>query len=138
MILNLIISLQQGTNKIYLYAKDPQETDYQFLINKGEDVDFKKCHDFESFIEYLNDMDDIYEHIEEYNLNKERKILMVFDDIIADILSNKKGTTIVTELTITGRKINISLVFIILLQSYFTVLKNIRLNSTHYFNMNNQ
>ena len=83
-------------------------------------------------------MDDIYEHIEEYNLNKERKILMVFDDMIADILSNKKNTTIVTELTITGRKINISLVFIILLQSYFTVLKNIRLNTTHYFNMKNQ
>ena len=65
-------------------------------------------------------MDNIYENIEEYNTNKERKVLIVFDDIIADIRSNKKG-----------EKLNISLVFII--QSYFPVPKNIRLNSTHYF-----
>ena len=78
-------------------------------------------------------MDDIYKNIEEYNPNKKRKILIVFDDMIADMLSNKKLNPIVTELFIRGRKLNISLVFIT--QSYFAVPKNIRLNSTHYFIM---
>ena len=78
-------------------------------------------------------MDDIYKNIEEYNPNKKRKILIVFDDMIADMLSNKKLNPIVTELLIRGRKLNISLVFIT--QSYFAVPKNIRLNSTHYFVM---
>ena len=78
-------------------------------------------------------MDDIYKNIEEYNPNKKRKILIVFDDMIADMLSNKKLNPIVTELFIRGRKLNISLVFIT--QSYFAVPKNIRLNSTHYFVM---
>ena len=75
-------------------------------------------------------MDDIYENIEEYNPNKKRKILIVFDDMIADMLSNKKLNLIVTELF---RKLNTSLVFIT--QSYFAVPKNIRLDSTHYFIM---
>ena len=78
-------------------------------------------------------MNDIYKNIEEYNPNKKRKILMAFDDMIADILSNKKLNPIVTELFIRGRKLNISLVFIT--QSYFAVSKHIRLNSTNYFIM---
>ena len=78
-------------------------------------------------------MDNIYQNIEKQNRNKIQKILIVFDDIIADILSNKKLRLIVTELLIRGRKLNISLVFIT--QSYFVVPKNIRLNSTHYFVM---
>ena len=78
-------------------------------------------------------MDNIYQNIEKQNRNKIQKILIVFDDIIADILSNKKLRLIVTELLIRGRKLNISLVFIT--QSYFFVPKNIRLNSTHYFVM---
>ena len=76
-------------------------------------------------------MDDVYKNIKEYNLNKKRKILIVFDDIIADMLSNKKLNPIVTELFIRGRKLDISLVFIT--QFYFTLPKNIRLSSTHYF-----
>ena len=76
-------------------------------------------------------MDDIYKIIEEYNLNKKQKILTVFDDVVADMLSNKKLKPRVTELFIKKRKLNISLVFIT--QSYFAVPKNIRLNSTHYF-----
>ena len=76
-------------------------------------------------------MDDIFKTIEEYSPNKKRKILIIFDDTIADMLSNKKLNPIVTELFTRGRKLNISLVFII--QSYFAVLKSIRLNSTHYF-----
>ena len=76
-------------------------------------------------------MYNICKDIEEYNPNKKRKILIVFDDMIADMLSNKKLNPIVTELFIRGRKLNISLVFFT--QSYFAVLKGIRLNSTHYF-----
>ena len=68
-------------------------------------------YDSESFIEYLNDMDDIYKNIEEYNPNKERKILIVFDNMIADMRSNKKLNPIVTELFIRGRKLNISLFY---------------------------
>ena len=77
-------------------------------------------------------MNDIYKNIEDYNPNKKRKILIVFD-MIADMLSNKKNNPIVTELFIRDRKLNISTVFIT--QSYFAVPKNIRLNSTHYFFM---
>ena len=87
----------------------------------------------EAFIEYLNDMDDIYKNIEENNLNKKRKIWIVFDDLIADVPTNKKPNPMVTELLIREGKLNISLVFVI--QSYFAVPENIRLNSTHYFIM---
>ena len=80
-------------------------------------------------------MNDIYKDkdIEEYNLNKKRKFFFFFDDMIANMLSNKKLNPIVTELFIRGRKLNIYLVFII--QSYFTVPKNIRPNSRHYLIM---
>ena len=76
-------------------------------------------------------MNDIYKNTEEYNPNKKRKILIVFDDMIADMLNNKKFNPIVIELFIKGRKLNISLIFIT--QSYFAVPKTIKLNSTHYF-----
>ena len=78
-------------------------------------------------IEYSNNMHGIYKNIEEYNLNKKRKILIVFDDMIAAKLSNKKLNPIVTELFIRGTKLSIPLVFIA--QSYFVVPKNITLNS---------
>ena len=74
-------------------------------------------------------MNDIYNNIEEYNPNKKRRILIAFGDMIADMLCN----SIVTELFIRGRKLNLSLVFI--RQSYFIVPKNITLNSTHCFVM---
>ena len=86
--------------------------------------------DPKAFLEYSSDMDDIYKSIEEYNPNKKRKILIVFD-MIADMFSNKKFNPIITELLIKRRKLNIFLVFI--LQSYFTAPKDVRLNSTHYF-----
>ena len=76
-------------------------------------------------------MDDIYKNIEKYNSNKKRKILIVFDDMIADMLSNKKINP--TELYIRQRKSNIFLAFIT--QSFFAVQKNIRINSTSYFVM---
>ena len=78
-------------------------------------------------------MDDIDKNIEEYNPNKKQHILVVFDDTIADMLINRKLNSIVTELFIRSRKLNICLVFIT--QSYFAVPKNIRLNSTHCFIM---
>ena len=78
-------------------------------------------------------MDDIYKNIEEYNPNKKQKVLIVLDDIIADMFCNKKLNPIVTELFIRGRKLNISLVLITLY--YFAVPKSLRLNSTHNFVM---
>ena len=85
--------------------------------------------DSKAFSEYLNDTDDIYKNIKEYNPNKKNKIITVFDYVIADVLINKKLNKITTELFIRGRKLNSSLVFIT--QSYFDVSKNIRLNSMH-------
>ena len=76
-------------------------------------------------------MHDVYKKIDSYNHDKENKILIVFDDMIADMINNKKLNSIVTELFIRGRKLNISLVFIT--QSYFKVPKDVRLNSTHFF-----
>ena len=76
-------------------------------------------------------MQDVYRNIEEYNEDKERKILIVFDDLIADIINNKKLNSVVTELFIRGRKLNISIVFIT--KSYFKVPKDARLNSTDFF-----
>ena len=76
-------------------------------------------------------MNDVYKNIDEYNPDKENKILIVFDDMIADMIRNKKLNSIVTELFIRGRKLNISLVFIT--QSYFKVPKDVRLNTSHFF-----
>ena len=73
-------------------------------------------------------MDDVYENIDDYNLSRKRKILIVFDDMIVDIVSNKKFQIVIKELFIRCRKLNISLVFIT--QSYFSVPKDVRLNST--------
>ena len=131
-LLNLINN-QPDIDKIYLYAKNPYEKKYQYLINKREEVGLDHFNNPKTFIEYSNDMRDVYKNIEDYNLGRERKILIVFDDMIADMINNKKLNPIVTELFIRGRKLNISLVFIT--QSYFKVPKDIRLNSTHFFIM---
>ena len=84
-------------------------------------------------MEYSNDMQDVYKNIEDYNPVKKRKVLIVFDDMIADMINNKNLNPIVTELFIRGRKLNISIAFIT--QSYFKVPKDVRLNSTHFFIM---
>ena len=78
-------------------------------------------------------MNDVYEDINNYNPNRRREILIVFDDMIVDIMTNKKFQAILKELFIRGRKINIYLVFIT--QSYFSVPKDVRLNSKHCFIM---
>ena len=129
----ILINQEPDVAKIYLYAKDPHEEKYQLLINERESTGLTYINDSKTFFEYSNDMDNVYEDIEEYNPNKKRKILIVFDDMIADFLSNKKFNPIVIELFIRRRKLNISLVFIA--QSYFGVPKNARLKSTHYFVM---
>ena len=130
-----LISQQPDIDNIYLYAKDPYEAKDQLLINKREITGLKHLNYLKAIIEWSNNMDDIYKKnwIVQY-ANKIRKILIVFDDINADTISNKKLNPIVTELFIRGRKLNISLVFI--KQSYFGVLQNIRRNSTHFFIMN--
>ena len=123
-----LIENQPDIDKIYLYAKDPYEAKYQYLINKRESVGINHFNDPKAFIEYSNDMQDVYKNINYYNPDKENKILIVFDDMIADMIHNKKLNSIVTELFIRGRKLNISLVFIT--QSYYKVPKDVRLSTT--------
>ena len=93
---------------------------------KGKDVGTNHSDDPNAFIECSSKMDDIYQNIDDYNPGRKRKILIVFDDIIADIMSNKKFQAIIKELFIRCRKLNISHVFIT--QSYFSVPKDARLN----------
>ena len=116
-----LINEERDIGKIYLYAKDQYEAKYQFLIDRRESTGLKHFNDSKAFVEFSYDMDYIYNNIEEYRPNKKRKILIVFDDVIATMFSNKKLNPIVTELFIRGRKLNISLVFI--RQSYFVVPK---------------
>ena len=130
---NLLLNLiekQPDIDKICLYTKDPYESKYQYLVNKRDGVGINQFHDSKTFIDYSNDMHDVYKNIDEYNPYKKNKILIVFDDMIADMIHNKKLNSIVTELFIRGRKLNISLVFIT--QSYFKVPKDVRLNTTHF------
>ena len=91
-----LINNQQDIDKIYFYAKDSFEVKYQYLINKREKIRLNHYDDPKAFIEYSNDMQDVYKKIEEYNADKERKILAVFDDMIADMINNKKLNSIVT------------------------------------------
>ena len=122
---------QPDIDKIYFYVKDPYEYKYQYLISICEKVGLKRFNDPKAFIEYSNDMCNVYRNINYYNPDKENKILIVSDDMIADMIQNKKLNSINTELFIRGRKLNISLGFIT--QSYFKVPKDFRLNGTHLF-----
>ena len=131
-LLNLINN-QPHIDKIYLHAKDSYEGKYQYLINKHEKVGLNHYDDPKAFMEYSNDMQDVYKNIEDYNSRKNRKVLIVSDDMIADMINNKKLNPIVTQLFIRGRKLSISIVFIT--QSYFKVPRDVRLNSTHIFIM---
>ena len=127
---NILINLineQHDIDKIYLYARDLNEPKYKILIKKRKDAGIKHLNDPNAFIKCSNTMDNVYENIHDYNSSRKRKILIVFDDKFADIMTNKKFQ----ELFIRCRKLNISLVFIT--QSYLSVPKDVRLNSTHYF-----
>ena len=81
-------------------------------MNKRESIGSKHFNDPKAFIENSNDMQDVYKNINEYNPGKKRKMLIVFDDMIADLVNNKKLNSVVIELFIRGRKLNISFVFI--------------------------
>ena len=81
-----LINNQPDIDNIYLCAKDPYEAKYQYLINKREKVGLNHYDDPKAFIEYSNDMQDVYKNIDEYNIDRERKILIVFADMIADRL----------------------------------------------------
>ena len=129
-LLNLINNLLD-IGKIYLHAKDPYEDKCKFLINKRESTGSKHFNDPKAFIEYSNDVQDVYKNIEECNIGKKCKTI-VSDEMIADRINNKKLHTVVAGLFIRGRKLNISIVFIT--QSSFKVPKDVRLNSTHFFN----
>ena len=128
-----LIKDQPDIDKIYLYAKDPYEAKYQYLINKREKVGLNHYDDPKVFMVYSNYMQHVYKNIEEYNPGKKRKVLIVCDDMIADMINNKKLNPAVTELFIRGRKLNISIVFST--QSYFKVPKDVRRNSTHFFSI---
>ena len=131
-LLNLIKE-QNDIDKIYFYARDLNEPKYKMLITKRENAGIKNLNDPNAFIECSNTIDDVYENINDYNSSRKRKILIVFDDIIADITTNKKFQSLIKELSIRCRKLNISLVFIT--QSYFSVPKDVRLNPTNYLIM---
>ena len=118
-LLNLIKE-QGDIVKIYWYAKDLSELKYEFLTKKLKGVGIRYCNVPNAFVDYSNRIGDVYENINDYNPNGKRKILIVLDDMIAHIIN---------ELFIRCKKLNISLVFIT--QSYFSVPKNVRLNSTH-------
>ena len=131
-LLHLINNLHP-IDRIYLYVKDIHEPKYEYLINKREQAGIKNLNDPNAFIEYLDDMNDVLDDINNYNKNRDKKVLNVFDDMIADIEYNKNFKRIIKELFYRARKINISIVFIT--QSYFRALKDARLNSTHYIIM---
>ena len=128
-LLNLI-NEQDEIDKIHLYAKDLCEPKYEFLVKKRKNAGIKYLNDPNAFIECSNTMDDVYENIDDYNPNRKRKLLIVFDDMIADIMTNKKFEVVIKELFIRCRKLNLLLVSIT--QPYFSVPKDVRLNSTHY------
>ena len=107
-----LIENQSDIDKIYLYAKDPYEAKHQYLIKILEKVGIDHHNDPRAYIEYSNDMCDVYKNINYYKPDNENKILIIFDDMIADMIHNKKLDSIVTKLFIRGRKLNISLVFI--------------------------
>ena len=124
-LLNLI-NEQRDIDKICLYAKDLSEPKEEYLIKNPENARIKHVNDSKAFIECSNTMDDIYGNINDYNPTRKRKFLIIFDDMIADIMTNKKSQSIIKELFTRCRKLNISLVFITL--SYFSVPKEVRLN----------
>ena len=112
-----VINNRPDIDKIYLYAKDPYEAKYQYLIKKREKVGLDLFKNPKAFMQHSNDIQDVYKNIEDYNPRKNREVLIVFDDMIADMINN-------------SRKLNISIVFIT--KSYLKVPKHVRFNSTHF------
>ena len=124
------MNLIKNTSKNHLYIKNTVKSKYQLLINGKEKVGIKNKK-FKTIHYYSQTIDDVYKNLEDNKeiQQKKRKVLIVVDDMIADVEANKKLSPIVTELFLIEKKFNISLVFIS--QSYFKVPKTIRLNATH-------
>ena len=116
-----------------MHAKDLSESKYEFLIKKRENARIKHLNNSNAFIEYSQSIDDIYNNIDDYNLTRKRIFLCVFDDMIADILTKTNFLAVLKELLIRCRKLNVSIV--VITQSYFSVPKEVRLNSTHHLTM---
>ena len=133
-LLNLI-NEQDDIDKIYLYANDLSESKYKFLIKKCKKAGMKHLNDPNAFIECSNTMDNVFDNIDGYNPNRKRKILIVFDDMIADIMTNKKFQAIIKELFVSCRKVNILLVFKI--QSYFCCSKRCEIKFNTLFDHEN-
>ena len=89
-----LINEQNDIDKIYLHARDLSEPKYEYLIKNHEDVGRKHVNNPNAFIECSNTMDDVYENINDYNLNRRRNILIAFDNTIADIINNKNFQSI--------------------------------------------
>ena len=129
-LLNLI-SEQNDTDKIYLYTKDLSEQKYEYLIKKRENAGIKHLNNPKAFIEGSNTMNDVYENINDYNPIRKIKVLIVFDDMIADNKGNKNLQAIIEELFIRCRELNISLAFIT--QSYFFCSKRCKIKFNTLF-----
>ena len=99
-----LINEQNDIDKTYFYAKDLNEPKYKTLIKKRKDAGIKHLNDPNAFIECSNTMDDVYENIHDYNPSRKRKIMIIFDDMIADIMGNKRFQAIIKELFIRCRK----------------------------------
>ena len=130
---NLIKHQQPDIAKIVVYVKDPFKSKYQLLINKRENVGIKKLKNPRPFIDYSQTIDDVYKNLEKYNSTKKREVLVVIDDMIADMEANKKLSPTVTKFFLRVKKFNTSLVLIS--QLYLIMPETIRLNATHYFIM---
>ena len=122
MVLNLIKHQRPDIDKIYLFVKDSFKSKYQLLINGREKVGINTPKNLKAFIDHLQVIDDVYKKLEDYNATKTRRVLIVSDDVLADMKSNKKLSPIFAELFLRGRKINISIVFVS--QSYSKVPKD--------------
>ena len=137
----LLNSSQKDNNiidKIYISCKDLLEFKYNHLVKVRTEAGLKSLNDPFAFIQASDTMDEIYENIEDYNKERKRKVLIVFDDMISHVMSDKKAQQVLKELFIRCRKVNISLCF--LTQYYFIVSKDVRLNCIHYiiFKLNNK
>ena len=108
-LLHLIQNLNKITpvDKIYLYAKDLSKPNYEFLINNRKNAGIKHFNDPTAFIEYSNNMNDVFTNIDNYNKQRKQKLLIIFDDMIADIMSSKNFKAIIKELFIRCRKLNV-------------------------------
>ena len=120
-----LINERNDIDKIYLYVRDLSELKYKYLIKKREDVGIKHVNNPNAFIECSNTLDDVYGNIHDYNSNR-----IVFDDMIVDIMTNKKFQAIIKESFIRCRKLKIKNLI-----KLKTKTKNLRLNSTHYLIM---